>query len=475
MLLPTALIKSLVAVVLLCLICSCAPNRKDTVAQSSAGTPRVYDVRAYGASGDGKTLDTAAIQRALDECGANAAGGIVAVPAGAYRIGSIVMRSRTTLRLDAGATLRGSDDEADYPLMTVRWEGRWRDGDRALIHAANAEHIAILGPGKIVGSPELGVLRNPRGPCLIEPINCTDVVLDGFSTDYSRLWSIHPTYCRDLVAKNLTIRSTGGNGDGIDVDSCVHVRIDHCDIESGDDAIAIKSGRGMEGVNAARPTDDVEITNCRLGSQLFAALGIGSEMSGGVSNVQVEHCIFTTGTNAIYIKGNTARGGYVRDVHVSDVDAHARDCFLRINFLNSGIRDEDSVQGDAGVPIAEEFSFDHARVDVDTLVDATRIPVERPLAGLRITDITGRCNDGLGLCNIGGVNLSDIRVTGIDGPMLFTNNVSGVGLGGAMPYVPEPATQPTSRPATRTTTRPTTRTSPRSRAQSQNGNGNAAR
>src|SRR6516164_4379127 len=123
MLQPTTLIKSVVAVVLICLACSCAPNRKDAAVDAGAKLPpRVCDVRAYGAVGDGKALDTAAIQRALDECGSSVGGGTVVVPAGQYRIGSIVMHSRTTLQLDAGATLRGSDDENDYPLMSVRWE-----------------------------------------------------------------------------------------------------------------------------------------------------------------------------------------------------------------------------------------------------------------------------------------------------------------------------------------------------------------
>ena len=111
------------------------------------------------------------------------------------------------------------------------------------------------------------------------------------------MWTIHPTYCENLVAKNLTIRSSGGNSDGIDVDSCKHVRIENCDIDSGDDAIAIKSGRGMEGYRAARPSEDVLITGCTLGDANFACIGIGSETSGGIRNVRIEHCKFMQARN----------------------------------------------------------------------------------------------------------------------------------------------------------------------------------
>ena len=126
--------------------------------------------------------------------------------------------------------------------------------------ANHADHIAITGPGHIEGDAAMGALRNPRGPVLFEPIECNDVHLADFSTHQTRMWSIHPTYCHDVLAERLTIRSNTGNGDGIDVDSCNGVTIDRCDIDTGDDAVAIKSGRGMEGYKIARPCENVVIT-----------------------------------------------------------------------------------------------------------------------------------------------------------------------------------------------------------------------
>ena len=183
-----------------------------------------FDVRSFGAKGDGKTRDTVAIQNALDSC-AGAGGGVVIVPAGDYLIGSLDVKSQTIVRLNVGATLVGSPDLDDYPIVKARWEGRMVDAHRALISATKANHIAIVGPGKIAACLELGGRQMPRRPCVIEPIDCNDVRLEGFTATQQRMWTIHPTFCENVVVKNVIIRSIGGNSDGVDVDSCKHVRI----------------------------------------------------------------------------------------------------------------------------------------------------------------------------------------------------------------------------------------------------------
>ena len=125
------------------------------------------------------------------------------------------------------------------------------------------------------------------------------------------MWSIHPTYCENVTATNLSIHSVGGNGDGIDVDSCKHVRIEHCDFDTGDDCIAIKSGRGMEGLRAGRLTEDVLISDCTMSDSIFACIGIGSETSGGIRGVRIEHCKFNRAqTFAIYVKSRPGRGAF---------------------------------------------------------------------------------------------------------------------------------------------------------------------
>ena len=305
---------------------------------------QTYDVRAFGATGDGKTKDTIAFQKALDTCAVNG-GGYVMVPAGNYLIGSIQLGDRTILNLDKDATLTGSTDLDDYPLISIRWEGRWMPGHRALIYAANVDHIGVIGPGHITasfgfggaaggrgrvggpppggapvgattasatapvgattssatppaGGPAAGAAvpsrggfagrgpagpRPPRGPLLLEPISCNDVRFEDFTGDHSGTWANHPTYCTNVVFRNLTLTNTS---DGLDIDSCNGVLVDHCTINGGDDAISIKSGRGMDGARLGKPSENIVITNCTLSDRGFACIGLGSEMSGGVRNMR---------------------------------------------------------------------------------------------------------------------------------------------------------------------------------------------
>jgi polygalacturonase len=396
-----------------------------SLSAQNAPSPRVLDVRALGATGAGANKDTAAFQKALDDCAA-AGGGEVNVPAGNYLIGSVVLGSHTTLRLEKGAKLIGSPDADDYPLVQIRWEGRLREGHRGLIYASNATDIAIVGEGSIEGNMALGSLRMPRGPCLIEPVECKNVLLEGFSTKFVRLWSIHLAFCDGVTARNLTIRSTASNGDGIDVDSTKNVRIEHCDIDTGDDAIALKSGRGSEGVRIGRPTEDVVITNCTLGSG-YAGLAIGTELSGGIRRVQVEDCVFTRGANSIYIKSRTDRAGYIEDITGKNLDCRAR-TFVVIDLLGKGIKDEEPVEGVAGLTAANRITFSKIKVNVPVLLDARLLSPDKPLDGLTMSDVTGTCANAISLANTKNVTLRDIHVTGYRGAFLTMTNADGPGL-----------------------------------------------
>jgi hypothetical protein len=324
----------------------------------------------------------------------------------------------------------GSPDLDDYPVVKVRWEGHWIDGHRALISAREAAHIGIVGPGKISGNPALGGREMPRRPVLIEPITCLDVRLEGFATEHQKMWSIHPTYCNQVTAKNLFIRSTGGNGDGIDVDSCTHVRIENCDISTGDDCIAIKSGRGMEGYRLARPTEDVLISHCTFADSLFACIGIGSETSGGIRGVRIEHCTFTHAKSyALYIKSNSGRGAFIEDISARDLDvATAPGGFLRVNLTGSGIKDAQPVTGDEGIPTARNFSFKDVKVNCKTLVEAVETSPVKPINGFSLVNVSGTCAKAIELANMTNAVLRDIRVTGYEGPFLTQTNVQGVGL-----------------------------------------------
>lgn len=389
-----------------------------------------FDVRAFGATGNGTSKDTIAIQKALDAC-QTAGGGTVVVPAGNYLIGSIVLGPHTTLQLDKGATLVGSPDIGDYPLEQVRFEGEFVQGHRALISADNADGVTIAGPGAIQGPPyDLSRLRNPRGPVLIELTSCTNAVLDGFTTQYQRLWSIHLLFCDRLIVRNLDVNSTDSNGDGLDVDSCRRVLIEHCHIDTGDDAIALKSGRGMEAVRMARPTEDVTIRDCRLVSKQFAALGVGTELSAGVRDVRVENCVLTGHQNGIVFKSRDGRGGDIENFTGENLVVSNSPTFLGINLLNKGIQATEPVSGEVRKwTQIKHVCFEHIKVhNIRNLVLADKVPPERPVDGLTLDDITGDCGRALTLANMTHVSLKAVDVTGYRGALLNETNVQGKGL-----------------------------------------------
>jgi polygalacturonase len=419
---------------------------------AKAGPKLSLNVRDYGATGDGQTKDTLALQQTIDRCAA-LGGGEVIVPAGNYATGALMLRSNVSLRIEQDASLLGSGDMADYALTQVRWEGRWIKGHSAFLSAVDGENIAILGPGKVVASPEIrGRVDRKTGlrlPALIEFTGCRNVRVENCFTSQAGMWSIHPVYCENIAFRNLTIES---GADGIDVDSCRHVVIDGCTFTTADDCISLKSGRGEEGFTINRPTEDVRISNCTFTDSYFACIGIGSETSAGIRNVRIDQCKCTGArTHAIYIKSRPGRGAFIEDIVVNGFDVTgAKQGLLRLNTLNSGKQDEFPVPGDEGIPTVRNFLFTNIHVDdVPVLVAGTEIHPRKPLVGFSLTNITGTCSSGIALAFVKNAVLRNIKVTGFSGPLISTANVTGTGLAGAtaidpskLPKVPDPVPAP---------------------------------
>ena len=387
------------------------------------------NVTDFGAKGDGLTKDTVAIQKALDTCGQNG-GGTVFVPEGVYLTGALQLHANTTLQMAPRGFLLGSPDIADYPVVNVRWEGEFREGHRALLNASNAANVTISGGG-IFGPPlPLGKLRNPRGPVVIELTGCTNAILENFTTQYQQLWSIHLLFCNNLTARGLTIRTVNANGDGLDVDSCDGVLIERCDINTGDDAISLKSGRGLAAQNLARPTQNVVIKDCRLQSSIYAAIGLGTEMSGGVRNVKIQNSVLSGRQNAIFIKSRDGRGGYMENISGENLTILKSPTFIGIDLMKKGIQATDPVPGDVEKwPRVQNFSFKNIYVqDVADLVAGTNVPAARPIDGFKLENITGTCSRAISLVNMTNVSLSKIDVTGYSGALVTVKNVHGTGL-----------------------------------------------
>jgi polygalacturonase len=389
-----------------------------------APATRSFDVKDFHAVGDGKHNDTASIQQAIDACFA-AGGGDVSFPKGTYRTGSITLKSHVTLNVPEGVIIQGSGSTADYPLATARWEGMEKPAYKALITADHAEQIGIVGKGTIQSDKKIGTLRDPRGPTLIEPTECKGVTIDGPTLHTFKIWALHPTYCQDVDISNLTIENKGGNGDGIDIDSCLKVKIDGCSFDTDDDNISIKSGKGREGVRVGRPSEDITISNCKF-IKGYCSIAFGSELSGGIRNVHVQHCSFKQGRGALYFKSRPGRAGYIEDVTAEDLDVGP--CPLLVVDMNYGFNvDAQGVAGVDGLTRFKNITIRNAKIDCKEAVKVVSTPENR-VEGVTLESITGRCTEPWVFKNAFKIGLKDIHVTGVKKNFLLLENAEGTGL-----------------------------------------------
>jgi len=288
-------------------------------------TSSVWNVLDYGAARDGKTLDTAALQAAIDAC-AQAGGGTVHVPAGAYLTGSLFLRSNLTLYLDAGAVLLGSQCADDYPLIDHRWEGVSQQSHAPLIGGDDIENVAIVGRGTVDGRGEFwweqlraGTLAHPR-PRLVSFTRSRNLLVEGCTLTNSPSWTFHPYACENVTVDKLTIHNPpdSPNTDGINPESCRNVHISNCHIDVGDDCITLKSGTEDEPRELLLPCENITIANSTM-VHGHGGVVIGSEMTGGVRNVVISNCVFQGTDRGIRLKSRRGRGGIVEDLRVSNV------------------------------------------------------------------------------------------------------------------------------------------------------------
>jgi len=411
--------------------------------------PPPINVRTYGAKGDRTTKDTVVFQRALDDC-AKAGGGELLVPAGNYLCGSLTMGANTTLRLEKDAYITESSDPADYPVMQARFEGEITNCRRSLIYAEKADHLAILGPGGFYASSALcNSNRNPRSPEVIETVSCDDVRFEGFSLQYDQpaanqrqqMWCIHPTFCTNVVARNLFVRSQLSVGDGLDLDSCSKVLVDNCDITSGDDAIGLKSGRGLAALLLAKPSVDVTIQNCKLNSLQGSAVAFGSELSGGLRNINITHCTLSGRQSALHFKSRGDRGGVLDNISADGLIIENTPICLFLDLLNAGTATADPVTASPDKwTLLRNLSFRNINVNnAQTFISGDKVSPDRPIQGFTVANISGTCREGIILSNAEKASFGDIRFTGFTGNIAVLTNVSGTGidtLGSPAPKAP---------------------------------------
>lgn len=296
-------------------------------------------IKKFGAVPDGYTLNTKAINNAIDAC-TKKGGGVVLIPAGLWLSGPVVLKNNVNLHLANGATLLFTDDKSQYPLIEANWEGLPQMRNQSPISATNAVHIAITGKGIIDGngdawravksdkltasqwkklvasggvvsedkktwypsesflkgskmtnpgqlSPEKDAafydsIKDFLRPNLVLLTSCKFVLLEGVTFQNSPAWCLHPLMCENLTVRNVSVKNPwyAQNGDGIDAESCKNVLIENSVFDVGDDALCMKSGRDAEGRKRGKPIENVIIRGCTVYSS-HGGFVIGSEMSGG--------------------------------------------------------------------------------------------------------------------------------------------------------------------------------------------------
>jgi polygalacturonase len=281
------------------------------VAGSAMAAEELHDIRDYGAKPDGKTLCTSSIQQAIDAC-SRAGGGTVYLPPGTFLSGTIYFKSGVTLRLATGCTLLGSTDLNDYP-PTVPAFRSYTDNytDKSLIYGENVERIAITGFGTIDGQGASFEGPYKVRPYMIRFIQCRNVTVKDVTIKDSPMWVQHYLACDDVRITGVTVRSlVNHNNDGIDIDSCRRVVISNCNINSGDDALVLKS-------TSARVCRDVAVSNCILSSRCNA-LKMGTESNGGFQNIVITGCsVYDTHLAGIALE--IVDGGIMDRVIVSNI------------------------------------------------------------------------------------------------------------------------------------------------------------
>jgi polygalacturonase len=317
---------------------------------------REFNILKFGAVDGGKKDATEAIARAIAACAA-AGGGRVVVPEGVFLTGAIHLKSGVNLHVEKNATLLFSRDPKQYlPVVFTRWEGTECMNYSPFIYAFEQTNIAISGTGTLDGNADCDHWWNWSGkggcgkkgeptqaqarnelvaaadkdvpvkdrvygegrwlrPQFIQPYRSANVLIEGVTIRNSPMWEINPVLCRNVTVRDVKISSHGPNNDGCDPECSTDVLIENCEFDTGDDCIAIKSGRNRDGRRVAVPSQNIIVRNCSM-KDGHGGVTIGSEASGDVRNVFVENCRMASPhlIVALRIKTNSFRGGKIENI-----------------------------------------------------------------------------------------------------------------------------------------------------------------
>jgi len=270
-------------------------------------------VELAGVTADGVTVNTAALQSAIDACSAGG-GGILHFPAGRYVTGTLELKDNVVLHLDADATITGSTNAADYRNLDPFIDGTGSRMGYALIVAVGAQHVGLEGPGTIDGRGKAVKAVQAHydiRPFLVRWVKCQDITVQNVHLINSGAWTMNFFQSQNATVTGVTIRSLGlVNNDGIDLDSCAHIDIKDCNINSGDDAICLKATSPV-------PCRDITAEHCQLQTHCNA-IKLGTESLGDFTHIRVSHCQIKD-THLAGIALYSVDGSHLTDVEISNI------------------------------------------------------------------------------------------------------------------------------------------------------------
>ena len=422
---------------------------------------RTFHITKFGARGDGHADCTAAFRSAIGAC-STAGGGVVVVPPGRFATGPIHLRSNVNLRVESGATILFSTNPRAYlPAVFTRFEGMELMGYSPLIYAFDQENVAITGEGTLdgqasdtnwwawkgnralgwkPGDPRQDGARNKLmelveanvpvaqrvladgsflRPMFIQPYRCRNVLIEGIRIVNSPMWEIHPCLSTNVTVRNVKIRSHGPNNDGCDPESCRDVLIEGCEFDTGDDCIAIKSGRNADGRRLKTPTENVIVRNCVM-KDGHGGVTIGSEISGDVRWVFAERCTMDSPNleRALRLKNNAARGGVLEHIYLRDVTVgQVADSVVSIDFNY-----EEGAMG-AFTPVARDINVERVSSRKSRYALFLRGFPNAPITDVHVTDCQfNNVAQASVTQDVRGLSLNRVAVNGrpVDGTTIAT-------------------------------------------------------
>ncbi|XP_051180299.1 probable polygalacturonase [Lolium perenne] len=363
--------------------------------------PHSVTITEFGAVGDGRTLNTLPFQNAVfyARSFADKGGAQLYVPKGRWLTGSFNLTSHLTLFLEEEATIIGSKESSQWPVVEpLPSYGQGLDlpgpRHRSLINGYNLTDVVITGNNGVIdgqGSVWWGWLRshelNHSRPHLVEFLYSEEIVISNLTFLNSPAWSIHPVYCSNVKVHNVTIKTSldAPFTDGIVPDSCLNVLIEDSTISVSHDSISVKSGWDKYGISIGRPASDIHIRRVDLQASSGAALAFGSEMSGGISDVHADHLKIHGSSKGFSFKTTPGRGGYIKEVVISDVEMDG--VLVAIEFTGNSSSHPDDDFDPSELPVIDQITLEN--------MVGTNISVAGVLSGIEGDPFTAICLSNL--------------------------------------------------------------------------------